>query len=96
MNKKRLLSLLLSLALVLSLFPAPTMAEGESADPEEILCTRSEDCAAAEHEEGCPLLNIVENPTEEAQPEATGLEATESVETESAATEPVETEPVVT
>ena len=67
---KKLLSLLLTVALLIGCFPAFAFAEAAA-------CTGAEDCAAETHNEGCPLYEapaVVESlaePEEPAEPETT-------------------------
>ena len=46
---KRILALLLTMAMVLSMLPTAAFAEGETD-----ACTNAADCAATTHEAGCP------------------------------------------
>lgn len=51
---KKALSVFLTLALMLSLLPGMAFAAEVSNNVAQAVCTRSEDCVAETHEEGCP------------------------------------------
>ena len=67
MRGKKLLSLLLSVALVGTVLPTAALAaEDGGADSNPLVCTTDEGCSAERHEENCPLYEMPEEVNEEA------------------------------
>ena len=66
MRGKKLLSLLLSAALVGTMLPTAALAaEDSGADSNPLVCTTDEGCAAEIHEENCPLYETPKEENEE-------------------------------
>ena len=66
MRGKKLLSLLLSAALVGTMLPTAALAaEDSGADSSSLVCTTDEGCAAEIHEENCPLYETPKEENEE-------------------------------
>ena len=66
MRGKKLLSLLLSAALVGTMLPTAALAaEDSGADNDPLVCTTDEGCAAEIHEENCPLYETPKEENEE-------------------------------
>ena len=81
MKGKKLLSLLLSAALVGTMVPTAALAaEGDEAENTPLVCTTDEGGAAESHEENCPLYEMPEEESE-------GLSILETVPPETAPTE---------
>ena len=66
--KKKALSWLLVLTLILGLLPTALAAEGEVLDGEmPVVCTKDENCEAETHDEDCPLYVAPKEPAEEVE-----------------------------
>ena len=66
MRGKKIVSLLLSAALVGTMLPTAALAaEDSGANSSPFVCTTDESCTAESHEENCPLYEMPENENEE-------------------------------